>query len=95
MNTSADLTQLQPVKRHSTAVVLHLFYTELFDELRSYLEHLQGEFDLYLPLPDSQAEFENNIRQHYPEAVILLVPNRGRQLAPFVELLKLILPLTY
>jgi len=95
MNTSADLTQLQPVKRHSTAVVLHLFYTELFDELRSYLEHLQGEFDLYLSLPESQAEFENNIRQHYPEAVILLVPNRGRDLAPFVELLKLILPLNY
>lgn len=95
MNTSADLTQLHPVKRHSTAVILHLFYNELFDELHGYLDHLQGEFDLYLSLPESQAEFEHHIRQFYPDATIFLVPNRGRDLAPFVELLKLILPLDY
>jgi len=95
MKTSLDINQLTPDKRHETAVVLHLYYTELFDEVKSYLDNLNGAFDQYISLPEDQAAFESRIREEYPDATILLVPNRGRDLAPFIELLKIIIPLGY
>ena len=95
MKTSLYINQLTPDKRHETAVVLHLYYTELFDEVKSYLDNLNGAFDLYISLPEDQAAFESRIREEYPDATILLVPNRGRDLAPFIELLKIIIPLDY
>ena len=95
MKTSLYINQLTPDKRHETAVVLHLYYTELFDEVKSYLDNLSGAFDLYISLPEDQAAFESRIREEYPDATILLVPNRGRDLAPFIELLKIIIPLDY
>ena len=95
MKTSTEIQKLEAHKTHPIAVILHLFYTELFEELRGYLDNLEGHFDLYLSLPEHLSDFETVIRYHYPEAAILLVPNRGRDLAPFVEFLKVILPLGY
>ncbi|HBG59264.1 MAG TPA: hypothetical protein DDW97_00615, partial [Anaerolineaceae bacterium] len=95
MKTSFNINQLTTDKRHETAVVLHLYYTELFNEVKSYLDNLGDAFDLYISLPEDQAAFESRIREEYPEAMILLVPNRGRDLAPFIELLKIIIPLGY
>lgn len=95
MNTSTNVNQLIPIKKHAIAVVLHLYYTELFDEVRSYLDHLGSGFDLYISLPDDQTTFEASIREQYPDASILLVQNRGRDLAPFLEFLKILLPLNY
>ena len=33
MNETENQTQSKVVKKHATAVVLHLFYTELFEEI--------------------------------------------------------------
>ncbi len=88
MKTSTEIQKLEAHKTHPIAVILHLFYTELFEELRGYLDNLEGHFDLYLSLPEHLSDFETVIRYHYPEAAILLVPNRGRDLAPFVKFRK-------
>ena len=76
-------------------MILHLYYTELFAEVQSYLDHLDGEFDFFISLNEDQAAFAQQIYAQYPTASILLVPNRGRDLAPFVEFLKIIEPLGY
>ena len=95
MNTSTTINEIKPVKKHATAVVLHLYYTELFSEVQSYLDHLDDEFDLFLSLTEDQSAFAKNIRTKYPDASILIVPNHGRDLAPFLEFLKIIVPLGY
>lgn len=95
MNTSPDINELRPEKKHATAVVLHLYYTELFAEVQSFLDNLDDSFDLFLSISEDQFAFAEKIRAIYPNASILLVPNRGRDLAPFLEFLKIIVPLGY
>lgn len=95
MKTSEKIEELSPEKRHETAVVLHLFYPEIFDEICYFLNNLNDEFDLYISLPKEQSEFETTIRSFYPDSIIYLCENRGRDLAPFIEFLKIIISLDY
>lgn len=95
MNETENQTQSKVVKKHATAVVLHLFYTELFEEIRANLDFLGNEFDLYVSVPKKRASFVETIKNYYPDAHVLKVENRGRDLAPFLEFLKVILPLDY
>ena len=95
MNRSTSLKEVKAQKSHSIAVILHLFYTELFDEIRATLDNLGGNFDLYVSLPETKAEYIETIKGFYPDAHVLIVENRGRDLAPFLEFLKVVLPLDY
>jgi len=95
MKTSKKIIELSPDKKHEIVVVLHLFYPELFDEIRSYLDNLKDGFDLYISLPIEQAEFERTIRSFYPDSIIYLCENRGRDLAPFIVFLNIITALDY
>jgi glycosyltransferase involved in cell wall biosynthesis len=95
MNKPEYPIQSKEIKNNSTAVVLHLFYTELFDEIRANLDFLGDKFDLYVSVPEEKESFVETIRRYYPDAQILKVENRGRDLAPFLEFLKIILPLEY
>jgi len=95
MKKTENLCQPKIIKRHSVAVVLHLFYTKLFDEIRTDLEYLGKNFDLFVSVPEERAEFIEIINKYYPDAHILLVENKGRDIAPFLEFLKVILPLEY
>ena len=95
MDKPKNSIRSEHIKNNSTAVVLHLFYTELFDEIRTYLDFLGDKFDLYVSLPDEKASFAERIKHYFPDAHILVVENRGRDLAPFLEFLRIILPLEY
>jgi lipopolysaccharide biosynthesis protein len=57
MDEPKNSIRSEHIKNNSTAVVLHLFYTELFDEIRTYLDFLGDKFDLYVSLPDEKASF--------------------------------------
>jgi glycosyltransferase involved in cell wall biosynthesis len=95
MNKPEYPIQPKDIKKNSTAVVLHLFYTELFDEIRLNLDFLGDKFDLYVSVPEEKASFIETVKHYYPDAHVLIVENRGRDLAPFLEFLKIILPLEY
>lgn len=95
MNKPENQPQLEVEKRHPTAVVLHLFYTDLFDEIRTRLDLLGSDFDLYVSITQDNANFSETILNYYPNAHVLVVENRGRDIAPFIEYLKIILPLEY
>ena len=95
MNKPDYPIQSEVIKKNSTAVILHLFYTELFDEIRTNLDSLGEKFDLYVSVPEEKASFVETVKHYYPDAYILVVENRGRDLAPFLLFLKIILPLEY
>lgn len=80
--------------RHQTAVILHLYYTELWDEIASYLANLGNQFDLFVSVPfDADPAVLAGIRQSYPAARIIRYGNRGRDIASFLEIFSAIAPL--
>lgn len=70
-----------------TAVVLHLYYPDLWGEISGYLANLGSNFDLYVSVCDTAKESDvENIKRHYPEAFICKMENRGRDVGPFMEI---------
>ena len=82
-------------KNSNTAVVLHLFYPELWEETLHYLENLTKGFDFYVSIPENVNFNSNLIRQKFPHAVIYKCVNRGRDIAPFLRLFSLVNLLGY
>lgn len=71
------------------AVVVHVYYPEMWPEFESLLKSVPIEFDLYVTLTyrgDATDETEALVRQGFPDAVVVQMENRGRDILPFVSL---------
>ena len=71
------------------AVVAHVFYHELWDEIADTITAAGIPFDLYVTITDKGAETDAlvlRIRERFPNARTLRYPNRGRDVLPFVHL---------
>jgi len=77
-----------PSRRAPIAVILHLFYPELWPEFRSRLLTIGVEWDLYVSLVEGTADISAAILQDFPQAQIYVYPNRGRDIAPRMGLLE-------
>lgn len=83
-------------KLHDTAVVLHLYYIELYEEMKEKLKYLENKFDLYININNNSGiEFFKKVLSDFPNAKIYSCENRGRDILPFIEMMKDILPLDY
>jgi lipopolysaccharide biosynthesis protein len=84
-----------PVKQSDYAVILHLHYDELWPNIRDYLMRSISDhsFDLYASVTSSSAA--QKIFEDFPGAYIELVENRGRDILPFIRMLKVIKNLGY
>ena len=77
-----------PVK---VAAIVHLFYHDIWDELAGKLENLRHlDADLYVTLtnekaPEELAEMRERILRRWPDAEVLIIPNQGMDVGPFVE----------
>ena len=72
------------------AVVVHLFYYDVFEEILNLLDNILEPFDLYITTP-----FEADIPKIIKDAdrkkiaiTVLLCRNKGRDVGPFVELFR-------
>lgn len=85
----------RPVRQHAVAVVLHIHYSEVFEQLAALLEHAfpLGDFDLYTTV--TSGELAVGLRQRFPKAYVRIVENRGRDILPFVLIHRLIHNLGY
>ncbi|WP_259919779.1 glycoside hydrolase family 99-like domain-containing protein [Jannaschia sp. M317] len=71
------------------AVVLHIYYPDLWDEFATRFEALPIDYDLYVTLTYRGAETEalaEEIRDRFPRATVVPVANRGRDILPFLTL---------
>lgn len=93
------LNIIKPKKQgNKVAVVLHLYYAEKWPMIEKKLSLLkeQAKFDLYVSIrEDASDEVTKSIKLSYPEAYILKVPNRGRDVLPFIYILSFISKLDY
>lgn len=82
-------------KNTQIALIIHLYYTEVWQEFQSRLKLIDRPFDLFITLPRQHAEFAPVIESAYPQAYIILVPNHGRDVLPFMQLSPRILAAGY
>ena len=70
------------------AVVLHLFYPELIDEIREYLYHILEPFDLFVTTPHegATAAIFDGFGPLAQTVAVALAENRGRDIGPFLAL---------
>ncbi|WP_454824708.1 glycoside hydrolase family 99-like domain-containing protein [Paraburkholderia xenovorans] len=74
---------------HEVAVVLHLHYVELWPEIAGFLRNLPTGFGLYVSIGEAAlAGTEAEIQAIFPNAVVLRIENRGRDVLPFLTLMK-------
>lgn len=77
--------------RAEQAVVVHVFYRDLWPEIAVRLSALDFPFDLYVTIadrgvPEEGEELAARVRTEFPGALAVVMPNRGRDIFPFVHL---------
>jgi lipopolysaccharide biosynthesis protein len=71
------------------AIVAHIYYPDLWDEFAETFEQQNIDFDLYVTLTyrgDKTDDLADKIRERFPQAYVLRVNNRGRDILPFMTL---------
>ena len=79
-----------PAATADLAVVAHVFYHDLWDEIADQLAGSGIAFDLFVTVTDKGEETDElipRIAARFPRARILRYPNRGRDVLPFVHLI--------
>ncbi len=75
-------------ERARIAVVLHLYYPDLWDEIRDALRNIPEPFRLFASLGDEADRVcRREILEAFPDATLRSFENRGRDIGPFLELL--------
>ncbi len=82
-------------KHHDTCVILHLYYPDMWGEIRTYLSNLGKRFDLFVTIPYEVNITEDVIRAQFPQAQIYRCENRGRDIAPFLSIFSAVSELNY
>ena len=71
------------------AITIHIYYPELWDEFRETLARLDIPFDLFVTITwrgDETLELKARIQADFPGAWVMAVPNKGRDILPFLTL---------
>lgn len=77
-----DLPSKIKTSKKKTAVVLHLYYPDMWDLFRQHLKILEkNEYDFYISLPEGV--YSNSLKG-LDGAVFYNAPNRGRDVLPFL-----------
>ena len=83
-----SFSALQKTQPGRIAIQLHLFYLDLIDDFYAYLSNMPFEFDLLVSIVDDTKK--NLVQQkfqglpHLEHCIVRVVPNRGRDVAPFI-----------
>ncbi len=83
-------------KTKDVVVLLHVYYSDLIDQFRNSLQPILDLADIGISFPDSWSPGEvDRLAAAFPTAVLTPCPNRGRDVAPFLVLLREIRPKAY
>ena len=79
-----------------TAVVLHLYYPEVWPQVIPYLRRTDGlGVDVFVTLPPQHAAMVSELAATFPGAKVVVVPNRGRDVLPFTVVAERLAELGY
>lgn len=78
------------------AVCVHLYYLDQWEMFARKLAAVDAlRFDLFVTLPRPVRRFADTILADFPEAHVVVVPNRGRGTLPFIKVAKVLLRRDY
>lgn len=80
-----ELARLLERPKRGLAVVAHLYYADLVNPLLDRLRTIPEPFDLIATVPMwGNRSIVETVRSRFPDATCLSLPNRGRDVAPFL-----------
>lgn len=78
------------------AVVIHLYYVDNWQLFKQKIGNLNSQkFDLFITIPKHNLYFEKEVKKDFPEALVIVVPNHGRDVLPFISVAKVLYELGY
>ena len=77
-----------PKDKQSLAVHLHLYYLDMWPEIKGYLANIGDyPYDLFVTFTTKNPQLEEEIKTFKPDAKIWVVENRGYDVGPFIDFL--------
>jgi rhamnosyltransferase len=72
------------------AVCLHLFHTDMFDDISKYLDNIKFNYDLFVGLVDGfyEESIKEKILSYKPDTKIIIVQNIGMDIGGFLQVYK-------
>ena len=94
------IVKKEPIKitasQKNVAIVIHVFYIDIWQEIIKYLEQLKIPYDLYVTVPEGMSDNEIiHIIKDKPDVTIYMTENRGRDVLPFLQVMSIIGTQTY
>ena len=72
-------------------IILHLFNTNLFDEMKTYIYNVKKVFEIVnILITINNSDFTRNILKEFPKAIVLTIENKGVDVYPFLVCLQYI-----
>jgi len=72
------------------AIVVHIYYPDLWDEFVQTLRDVSIDYDLFVTITyrgDETDALMTRVSEQFPKAIVAPMPNRGRDILPFVHLI--------
>jgi hypothetical protein len=90
LHPEPDIRPLRPVSAGRVLVVAHVYYPELWPPLAERIERIPEPVDLVVTLVEGGSEaLADSIVARFPDVRLEVVPNRGRDMWPFVRVIEL------
>ena len=84
-----SLATLKPEVPQRFAIYGHIFYHDLWEEFASKLSRLDISFDLVITVArfgDQTDDLRAQIIEQFPSAKVIMMPNHGRDIYPFIHI---------
>lgn len=89
--SAAFISGLEVKSTSDLAVVIHMYYPEMRDVFARKLKNIAHlKYDLFITIPDTKADKKSLVEEAFPNAHVVLTPNCGRDVLPFVQVMKTI-----
>lgn len=84
-----DLVRTLPAQSE-IAIVVHLFYPEVWERIAAHLDTFPEPFDLFVSMPEGpeRAPLAEAIALRFPSVCVKSFENRGRDIRPFLAMLR-------
>lgn len=73
------------------AVIIHLYWVEMWSEFENYLTNIDYKYDLYVSLVEDNVDIYEKIKKFKEDANIIIVDNKGADIGPAYVIMKNIL----
>lgn len=86
----------KPLTRtYDHAIIIHIHYAEVWDDIKQRLDDILSTCNLDIIVTTSLRDIKEQVQKDLPSAQVLLVDNRGRDVLPFIIVLREIISLGY